>query len=232
MKMATSKILLWAAGTMLTALFQAPGSPGDPSPQSDHSSLSNSWSGGKHLSPTGRMAGHAMRASRVMGGEVRDSSGDRIGQIHDMIVSPSSGKIDFAVILIGDSGATGLSSGSNSAKPPGHSGSSPGEGANSSTSYLENGTGLKSSGTLVPVPWSLFQPASVGGAESSSARRHSFTVNVNRTKLEHAPTLGGGEWSEIDESNWRQAVYSYYGIMMDSCAVRDFPSGTGFGATN
>lgn len=60
----------------------------------------------KHLTATGRMAAHPVRASKVIGCSVNDSSGNRVGRIEDILLNPVSGKIDFAVISPAIPGAT------------------------------------------------------------------------------------------------------------------------------
>ncbi len=50
-------------------------------------------------------AGHAMRASKLLGTEVQSSQGEDLGKITDIIADPQSGQITFAVLQ--SSGAAG-----------------------------------------------------------------------------------------------------------------------------
>jgi sporulation protein YlmC with PRC-barrel domain len=64
-----------------------------------------SWST-KHMSATGRMNEQPVRGSKLIGAQVNDSSGNRAGRIQDIIVSPSSGRIDFALLSLSASGSS------------------------------------------------------------------------------------------------------------------------------
>jgi sporulation protein YlmC with PRC-barrel domain len=44
----------------------------------------------------------AERLSQVMGSSVKSASGESLGQINDFIVNPASGRVQFAVISLGD----------------------------------------------------------------------------------------------------------------------------------
>jgi len=108
-----------AACSMLAAVAQAqPDSRGiidknmpstQPSPpgnlSSDQAPRSQST---KQLSATGRttVQAEAVRASKLTGAVVKDSSGNRAGEIQDIIVNPASGRIDFALVSLNAAGAT------------------------------------------------------------------------------------------------------------------------------
>lgn len=63
----------------------------------------------KHLSATGRMNEHPVRASTLVGAQVNDSSGNHAGQIQDVILNPVSGRIDFALLTLGSTGSSSSS---------------------------------------------------------------------------------------------------------------------------
>ncbi|HEU5126053.1 MAG TPA: PRC-barrel domain-containing protein [Verrucomicrobiae bacterium] len=213
------------------------------------SSTSDNWSSSK-LSATGRSSSNqqALRGSKLMGAEVTDSSGEQVGRIEDVIVNPTSGKIEFAVISrSGQGGAEspgGLSSGSNSgstsSRTPGtrsHSEDMGGAqgGTRSDTTSMEGSA--SSSGKLVPVPWSLLQSSSTSSATSTrsipGSGQQSFTLSVDSSKLDAAPALSRGSWSEIGKSGWSQRVNSYYGIPesgTSSTGAAESPSGSNTGA--
>ncbi len=186
----------------------------------------SNWSSGQ-LSATGRSGGYnqqAVRGSRLMGSEVSDSSGNRIGRIEDVILNTRSGKIDFAVIARsgqgGSSSPSGSKSGYNSGGSIEQSGTSRGgyETSQSGTSSEVRSTSGPSS-KLVPVPWSLLQPASSSpsagpssAAASLGSGQQSFTLTVDSSKLDSAPSLNRSSWSEISQSGWSQRINSYYGV--------------------
>ncbi|HEY9509870.1 MAG TPA: PRC-barrel domain-containing protein, partial [Verrucomicrobiae bacterium] len=211
-------------------------------------STSDNWSSSK-LSATGRSSSsqQAVRGSKLMGAEVSDSSGERIGRIEDVIVNPTSGKIDFAVISrSGQGGAEspgGLGSGSSSeSQSTGtsdartyHPGMNSAQGGTGSDTTSTRGSASSSSQKLVPVPWSLLQSSSTSSSMSTRSMpgQQSFTLSVDSSKLDSAPALNRGSWSEIGQSGWSQRVNSYYGISesgSSSTGAAESPSGSNTGA--
>jgi sporulation protein YlmC with PRC-barrel domain len=192
----------------------------------------------RHLSATGRSTERSIRASQLRGASVQDSSGARIGQIQDLIVNPSSGHIDFAVIsLSGQGGASspsGSSYGSSSQNQQFGDQATAGTGTSTATNSgteMESSSSVStagSSGKLVPVPWSLLRPAAQSSEYSSGSRSQpSFTLNVDQSKLNDAPTIERGSWSEVGRSDWRDRVYTYYGVSADSASgSAESPSGS------
>jgi sporulation protein YlmC with PRC-barrel domain len=159
-----------AACAMLSAYSRAQSEP-----QNDPSS--RSWST-KHLSATGRMNEPVVTGSKIIGAQVNDSSGNRCGQIQDIIVNPRSGRIDFALLSLNANPET--------ASTPG--------------------------GNLVPVPWSLLR-TSASSQYSANTEHPTFTLNVDPSKLKNAPTVSQ---TDIYQSQWRQRIYSYYGVTPQS----------------
>lgn len=224
--------------------------------EKNNNDAGRSWSSGQ-LSATGRASSggqQAIRASKLMGSEISDSSGNRIGRIEDVILNPSSGRIDFAVISragqAGSTSSSGSNSGYNSSSnnTPGgasagsqgtfSSASQSGTGAGTSTSSGAHASGATSlGGQLIPVPWSLLQAAASNpGYNSSSSSSslggsQSFTLTVDRSKLDSAPALNRGSWSEISQSGWSQRINSYYGVTDSSTGSKstgasESPSGS------
>lgn len=72
----------------------------------------------------------------------------------------------------------------------------------------EAGTAASSSGNLIPVPWSLLR-TSAASQYAASSPQPVFTLSVDQNKLRNAPTVGQ---SDLNESEWRQRVYAYYGV--------------------
>jgi sporulation protein YlmC with PRC-barrel domain len=167
--------------------------------QSNDSSANPSWST-KHLSATGRNTEKSVRASKLTGAQVKDSSGQNVGTIQDVIINANSGRIDFALLSVNSSGSS-----------------------SSSTSTSESTTASReSSGKLVPVPWSLLRTSASASQYSSSSEQPAFTLNVDRNKLNGAPAV---DTSELSQSQWQQRIYSYYGVTPQSMGGSESPQG-------
>ncbi|HEX4263947.1 MAG TPA: PRC-barrel domain-containing protein [Verrucomicrobiae bacterium] len=69
-----------------------------------------------------------------------------------------------------------------------------------------------SSEKVVPVPWALLR-ASSSAQYSSSEDQPQFTLNCDQSKVNSAPTV---DWSNLTHSEWRQRIYSYYGVTPQS----------------
>jgi sporulation protein YlmC with PRC-barrel domain len=193
MKKTLSKIsILCTACSMLAASAWAQSASQD-KPMNDQNTTTSgtmssdqnnnrSWST-KHLSATGRMNENAVRSSRLIGAQVNDSSGQRVGQIQDTIVNPSSGRIDFALLSL-----------NSPQNPNDNSGATP-----------------SSSEKIVPVPWSILRTrtSSQYSSSSSADQQPTFTLNVDQAKLNSAPTV---DMSNLNQSEWQQRIYSYYGV--------------------
>src|SRR5579871_5363508 len=54
----------------------------------------------KHLSATGRTSDPCVPASKLVGATVNDRSGNRVGELQDIIVDPRTGRIDFALVSL------------------------------------------------------------------------------------------------------------------------------------
>jgi sporulation protein YlmC with PRC-barrel domain len=158
-----------------------------------NSQNNQSWST-KRLSATGRNEEQAVRASKLIGTQVSDSSGQRVGQIQDVIVNTSSGRIDFALLSLNAN--TSFPSSSNSV--PGYKPGSP-----------NAGSGDK----LVPVPWALLRASSSSQYSDADSQQPAFTLNADQNKLNNAPKV---DWSDLSQSQWRQRIYAYYGVTPES----------------
>ncbi len=165
------------ACSMLSASGHAQAQQGQQASDINPNNAGKSWST-KRLSATGRMNDNCVRVSSLVGATVNDSTGARAGQIQDIIVSPSAGHIDFALLSLNSEPKNGVSN----PNPPGN---------------------------LVPVPWSLLK-TSDSSQYSAESGQPLFTLNnVDLNKLKSAPTV---DWSNMGESEWRQRIYSYYGV--------------------
>jgi sporulation protein YlmC with PRC-barrel domain len=94
MKRLTTTVIC-IAGVMATAIAQQSTQPTQPGTQPGISSQRSETT----YSATGRdMAGQQVRASKVIGAEVKASGGDELGKIEDIILNSQNGRADFAVI--------------------------------------------------------------------------------------------------------------------------------------
>jgi sporulation protein YlmC with PRC-barrel domain len=164
-------------------------------PVNNSSSVQNnrSWST-KHLSATGRNNDYPVRASKLTGAQVSDSSGRRVGQIQDVIVNPASGRIEFALISVNSGGSA----------------------PSSATASQNNAANDNSSGNLVPVPWSLLRTSASSQYSGANSEQPVFTLNADQSKLSGAPKV---DWSDLSQSEWQQRIYAYYGVSPESPIV-------------
>ena len=193
-----------AACSMLAASAWAQSQSRSQDQQSNDSSASRSWST-KHLSATGRDNDKTVRASKLTGAQVNDSSGQRVGTIQDLMINASSGRVDFALLSL-NSSSTSESSMNNSS---------------SSTTTSETSMNRSSSGKLVPVPWSLLR-SSASSQYSTSSEQPTFTLNIDQNKLNSAPTVDA---SDLSQSQWQQRIYSYYGVTPQPMGGAESPQG-------
>jgi sporulation protein YlmC with PRC-barrel domain len=147
----------------------------------DSSSKPSTWDRIKDLAATGRTQ-HEVRASQLTSAQVMSSTSESVGTISDIIISPASGKVDFAVVSL---------SGSSSA--------SPGPGTRSDTSATSTAGGKQ-----VVVPWSLLHAANTGSSTTS------FTYSGDVIKLQSAPAFDPN--TDMTRPGWIQSVSSYFGI--------------------
>lgn len=176
---------------------QDPSSSGSSSSSSGLSGSSSSSSGlsgssSSHgLSATGRSSGQqALRATKLTGAQVQSSSGSTIGTINDVVINPMSGKVDFAVIQLSSTA-----------------------GSDTSSSTSTSGSSITTTGSkLVPVPWKMLTASSSG----SSQGQQTFTFQGDQSKLASAPSFSQTQWPDVNQSSWRQSVYSHFGVSSGS----------------
>jgi sporulation protein YlmC with PRC-barrel domain len=148
----------------------------------------------------------AFRLSRLMNSSLRSQTGENLGQVQDIILDPTSGQIQFVVLQL-NSSATGAP-GATSARTSGIGTTSDSSVSNPRPAPSTTGSFGTGSGRLVAVPWRLLNR----GAGDQ------FTSNLDRTRLESAPTFSSMTWPTMD-SAWMQSVYSHFGTTP--------PAGTG-----
>ena len=175
---------------------------------------------GTSTSSSSSQAGQSIRLSKLMNTSLRSQTGESLGQVQDIIVDPTSGQVQFAVLSLSGSAAGAPGSSSSTATGIGTpaadtSVSSPRSAPATTGSY---GTG---SGKLVAIPWRLL----------SRASGDQFTATVDRLKLESAPTFSSAAWPTMD-SAWMQRVYSHFGVDATGTGAPGSSSGTGTGLGN
>lgn len=169
--------------------------------------------------------GQCIRASQVIGSSVRSSDGKTIGQVHDIVVDPRSGRIDFAVLSL--SSTTAGFSDSSRAKTS----TTPTTTPQSSTSY-----NASAAGKLVPVPWQLFSQNLMGtsSATSSSALGRGtlggampLTLHIDEAKIRNAPSFDANDWSALQGSGFGQRSYAYFGLDWNNRMGAEGTAGSG-----
>jgi sporulation protein YlmC with PRC-barrel domain len=142
-------------------------------------------------------------SQQVINAQVKTQDGQQLGQIEDLIANPQTGKIEFAVISKGDKlcpipmqllQPQGGAQGSSSTSTPG---------TTSGTSSTEPTTPGASSTT------------GTGGRFGSQAQKVTFVAQVDRQKLEQAPSFSKTQWPEMS-STWTQQIYSHYGVQPEA----------------
>jgi sporulation protein YlmC with PRC-barrel domain len=89
------------------------------------------------------------------------------------------------------------------------------------------------SGHLVPVPWNLLRPSSQSTSpEAAGMQPLSFVFSGDATALHGAPSFSQNDWPDVNQSSWRQGVYSYYSVTPSAQGGAESPGGseTGNGA--
>ena len=189
--------IICAASSMIAvSAWAQPGSENQPVSSLSNSQNNQSWST-KRLSATGRSEDRAVRASKLIGAQVSDSSGHHVGQIQDVIANASSGQIDFALLSLNASTSASTSSNSSYGYKPGS----------------ENSATADSGDKLFPVPWALLRASSSSQYSNAEAGQPAFTLNADQNKLNNAPKV---DWSDLNQSQWRQRIYAYYGVTPES----------------
>ena len=187
------------------------GQPGDQYSPSGNSSYSSQGWENKRFGATGRMGQHEIRASKILGTELKNATGETLGTIQDVILNPASGRIEFAVASLQSKA-----------------------GANTSAA-----TGITSSATgqLVPIPWTLIRPSGVTGygarstaGTSASEEQPVFVFTGDTAKLSAAPAFSQASWPDFSQQSWRHSIYSYYGMSTGAgMGGAESPSGSSTG---
>lgn len=178
------------------------------------------------LSATGRMGQQQhIKASKIEGAKVTSSSGQQVATVKDVIINPTSGRIDFALLSVSSAGAA-------SATSPGATTTTTTPGITTTPGSTTPGSltsSLTGSGKQVAVPWMLLR---AGGAGSSAATTTttdkdkdtvSFVFSGDASKLQNAPAFN--ESTDLSQPTWRQSVYSHYGLTSGAAAGGSYTPG-------
>jgi len=185
------------------------------------------------LSPTGRGTGQQQqfRSTKIMGAQVKTTSGEDAGRIEDVLLNPASGRIDFAILssegklvpvpwqLLSVSGGASAQGGTPSS-------SSTTRGTSTSTDPSSTSPSSTPSSTSPSSTPSATSPSSSGvyASAPASAGQPSFTLNTDKSKLQSAPSFDRSRWPEMN-ANWSQQVYAHFGVQPQTGA-----GGTGAGS--
>jgi sporulation protein YlmC with PRC-barrel domain len=103
------------------------------------------------------------RAKTVIGMDVKNSKGEHLGKIHDLVLNFDHG--DIAYVVISSGGLLGMGD------------------------------------TLHAVPWK---------ALNLNSQADGFTLNIDQTAWEKAPTFKENDWPEVADREWNRQLESYY----------------------
>jgi sporulation protein YlmC with PRC-barrel domain len=82
------------------------------------------------------------------------------------------------------------------------------------------------SGHLVPVHWNLLRPASQSmSSEVAGMQPLLFVFSGDATALHAAPSFSLNNWPDVNQSSWRQGVYSYYSVTPSAQGGAESPGG-------
>jgi sporulation protein YlmC with PRC-barrel domain len=167
------------------------------------SSKPSTWDRIKNLAATGRTH-QDIRGSQLTSAEVKSSTGDTIGTISDVIINPTSGKVDFAILALNGSSSSSSQYGTSSS------------GRTGTTAPASAGSSSTAGGTKqVAIPWSLLRSADTGSSTtSSSMAKATFTYSGDLSKLQSAPSFDPN--TDMTQPGWFQSVFSYFGVNQNS----------------
>jgi sporulation protein YlmC with PRC-barrel domain len=154
------------------------------------------------LSPTGRM-GEQVRASQILRADVKDQSGQSIGKIEDIILNPSNGRAEFAIVS-----ASGISSSASTTD------------TSTATTSVTTATSTSTGEKLYPVPFRLLKTS----GSATSGQIASFTLNIEKSKLAQAPSFDRNSWPS-EMSSWNQRIYSHFGVSQSGRGGADYSPG-------
>jgi sporulation protein YlmC with PRC-barrel domain len=145
-------------------------------------------------------------SQQVINAQVKTQDGQQLGQIEDLIANPQTGKIEFAVISKGDKLC---------AIPMQLL--QPQQGAQGSSSTSTSGTtsGTSTTETTPGTPGSTSSTSPSYSRSGAQGQKVTFVAQVDRSKLEQAPSFSRTQWPEISQT-WSQQIYSHYGVQPEA----------------
>lgn len=205
---------------------QTPGSPSSSSQRSSQGGLGSQSQSQRSTTYSSSMHGQqqSLRVSQqVINAQVKTQDGQQLGQIEDLIANPQTGKIEFAVISKGDKLC-----------PIPMQLLQPQQGAQGSSSTSTSGTtsGTSTTETTPGTPGSTTSSTSPSYSRSGAlGQKVTFVAQVDRSKLEQAPSFSRTQWPEIS-STWSQQIYSHFGVQPEAAGGTSSSSSTSQGKSS
>ena len=175
--------------------------------QSSQSTHQPGYDASRHAGALSRMGNQEVRASKIIGADVKNLQGQSVGTINDVIFNPASGRIDFAVISLSSSSGSQSSTSTATTSPP--------------TPDATSSSG-SSAGKLAAVPWMLLRSSAMAGSGLSATTsstsspiavgQPAFTFAGDTSKLQSAMTFEQSNWPDITQFSWRQSIYAHFGM--------------------
>jgi len=198
-----SRIMAVYAACLALSVQAQTSTDGTPATPADKPSQPG-YQSSRQFGGAGRMGHQEVRASKMIGADVKSSQGQSLGTINDVIFNPASGRVDFAVISLSSISGTEVNTNPTGTTP--------------ATSTTPPGSTTASAGKLVPVPWMLLRPAPASGTAiqgattSTTESQQTFTFSGDTSKLQSAPSFDQSNWPDITQFSWRQSIYSHFGM--------------------
>jgi len=175
------------------------------------SSLGTASSSSIGATSSSMSSGNQIRLSHILNTTVQSQEGKTLGYLRDLTVDPQSGRVDFAILSLSNTGGSTDTATSGRETVPS---------SRSTVSGIpSSAVGYTTTGKLIPVPWQLFSQSWSGSASSTSltppgasAMGHPLVLNIDESKLRSAPSFDASNWNELQSGSFDQRSYSYFGV--------------------
>jgi sporulation protein YlmC with PRC-barrel domain len=161
-------------------------------------------------------------SQQIINAQVKTQDGQQLGQVEDLIANPQTGKIEFAVVSKGDKLC-----------PIPMQLLQPQQGAQGSSSTSTSGTtsGTSTTETTPGTPGSTSSTSPSYSRSGAQGQKVTFVTQVDRSKLEQAPSFSRTQWPEISAS-WSQQIYSHFGVQPEAAGGTSSSSSTSQGKSS
>jgi sporulation protein YlmC with PRC-barrel domain len=145
-------------------------------------------------------------SQQVINAQVKTQDGQQLGQIEDLIANPQTGRIEFAVVSKGDKLC-----------PIPMQLLQPQQGSQGSSTTSTSGTtsGTSTTETTPGTPGTTSSTSPSYSRSGAQGQKVSFVAQVDRSKLEQAPSFSRTQWPEISQT-WSQQIYSHFGVQPEA----------------